>query len=45
MKQLLKIFALIEKKLKKMGVTLKDLEILKFSSTGFSSLIGFFWEG
>jgi hypothetical protein len=42
MKNLLKIFALIAKNLSKMGVTLKEVEILKFSSTGFSSLIGFF---
>jgi hypothetical protein len=45
MKNLLKIFALIAKNLSKMEVTLKEVEISKFSSTGFSSLMGFSREG
>jgi hypothetical protein len=45
MKNLLKIFALIAKNLSKTGVTLKKVEFSKFSSAGFSSLMGFFWEG
>ena len=44
MKNLLKIFALIAKNLSKMGITLKEVDILKFSSTGFSSLMGFLDE-
>jgi DNA-binding CsgD family transcriptional regulator len=45
MKNLLKIFALIAKNLSKTVLTLKEVEILKFSSTGFSSLMEFFVEG
>jgi hypothetical protein len=45
MKNLLKIFSLIAKNLSKTRVTLKEVGISKFSSTGFSSLMGFFGEG
>ena len=44
MKKLLKIFALIVKNLSKTGVILEKVEFSKFSSAGFSSLMGFFWK-